>query len=280
MAPAAPGPRGTSASPAAPGAAPRGRRRAAAGLVLLAAVLATAACRPDADSRTAEQSAGPALRQPAAGEPESPQTGRRNLALGTGEAPRPEPFTLEQRFLDAVRRNDRAAIARALERGASIHARDDIGRSAVLLAVLDAGDADLVRWLHARGATLDDPDTGGRTPLSFAAERGHFDIVAYLVAHGAAVDRPDVQRRTPLFHAVLNDRRAVAEYLLDRGADVNARDQFGDTPLIVACAKGYGDLAALLLQRGADPALRDQEGRTAAERAHGRVPVCVPSPTP
>jgi hypothetical protein len=196
-------------------------------------------------------------------------------ALGLGEPRIPQPFTIEQRLLDGVSRSDRQTIERALERGAPLTTKDDIGRSVVLLAVLDARDLDLVKWLHAKGAALDEPDNGGRTALSFAAEKGLLDIARYLLDHGAAVDRADVQRKTPLLHAALGDHREVATLLLDRKADVNARDQFGDTPLIVACAKGYGDMAALLLRRGADPALKDQEGRAARERAAGGTDVCL-----
>ena len=196
----------------------------------------------------------PALRDPAQGDGGASQ---RNLLMGTGEPRLPEPFTLEQRLLDAVGRGDRKTMERALERGASVHAKDDLGRNTLFLAVLDAGDLDLVRWLHAKGAAIDEPDVGGRTAASFAAAAGRLDIVRYLMENGAAVDRRDAQQRTPLFHAALGDHPDVVAFLLDRGADVNVRDQFGDTPLIVACAKGNAAAAALLLQRGADPSLRD-----------------------
>ena len=160
--------------------------------------------------------------------------------MGTGEGRIPEPFTVEQRLLDAARRGDRATIERALERGATLQAKDEIGRCALFLAVMDAGDLDLVRWIRGRGGAVDEADVGGRTPLSFAAAAGRLDIVRYLVEEGARVDHRDVQQRTALFQASLNDERDVASFLLERGAEVNVRDQFGDTPLIVACAKGHG----------------------------------------
>jgi ankyrin repeat protein len=200
--------------------------------------------------------------------------------MGTGEPRKPQPFTLEQRLLEAARRGDQPTIERALALGAPITAADDLGRTLVLLAVKDAHDLDLVRWLHARGAAVDEPDVEGRTALSFAAEDGALETVRYLVADGAAVDRADRARRPPLFHAALGDHADVVAFLLDRGADPNPRDKFGDTPLIAACAKGNVATAALLLARGADPSLRDQEGRTAAERAAPGADVCRPPPQP
>jgi ankyrin repeat protein len=199
----------------------------------------------------------------------------RNLAMGTGEARNPEPFTLDQRLLDAVRRGDRDTVERALERGATVQAKDDLGRTTVLLATLDAGDLALVRWLHEKGVPVDTADLGGRTALSFAAEAGRLDLVRYLVEQGAAADRPDGQRRTPLWHAAAGDHADVAAFLLDRGADPNARDQFGDTPLVVACAKGAAATAALLLARGADASVRDQEGRTVQERSAPGTTPCL-----
>lgn len=258
---------------ALPPAGKRGARRLAAraawGVALI--LMATASCEGEAPP--APSAVVPTSSPPAPAEP-TPAPAARNLLMGTGEPRVPEPFTLEQRLLQAVRDDDRPTIERALERGAAVDAKDDLGRNTLFLAVLDAGDLDLVRWLHAKGAALDDADVGGRTPLSFAAAHGRLDIVHYLVEQGAAVDRRDVQRRTPLFHAALGDHHDVVAYLLDHGADVNARDQFADTPLIVACAKGHGETAKLLLRRGADPVLRDQEGRTARQRAAAGTEVC------
>jgi len=222
----------------------------------LLALLSIAACRAE----PATPAATPAP-------PTASGAAPRNAAMGTGEGRIPERFTIEQRLLDAARRGDRPTIERALDRGATLQAKDEIGRCALFLAVMDAGDLELARWLRGRGAPLDEADVGGRTPLSFAAAAGRLDIVRYLAEEGARVDHGDVQQRTALFHAALGDHREVAAFLLARGAAVNVRDQFGDTPLIVACAKGQGEMALLLRAHGADSSLKDQEGRTASDRA-------------
>ncbi len=201
-----------------------------------------------------------------------------NRALGLGEVRKPEPFTLDQRLLDAVRRNDRPTIERALELGAKIQAKDDLGRSALFLAVMDAQSLELVRWLHGKGLSVAEADVSGRTPLSFAAADGSIEIVRYLVDAGAPVDAPDVQKRTPLMHASGADHPAVIAFLVDRGADGNARDHFGDTPLIFACSKGNVASATLLIQRGVDTTIRDQEGRTAKERSAPEAEPCLRLP--
>jgi ankyrin repeat protein len=211
-------------------------------------------------------------------------------AGGAQEAPSPgpplreperlviQPLTLEQRFLEAARQGDRRTLEIALGKGVGVDAKDDLQRSALLLAARDAGSLETVRFLRSKGAKVDEPDAGGRTALSYAAGAGRMDLVQELRAHGAKLDRPDEEGRTPLFHAVLDDRREMVAFLLDQGAGVDPVNQFGDTPLMLACAKGYGELAALLLRRGADPARKDQEGRTARDRAAPGTDACLGAP--
>jgi len=205
----------------------------------------------------------------------APPEPRRGPPLGIGEPLAPSPFTLEQRYLEAARQGDLPTLEKALERGVDVNAKDDLQRSALLLAARDAGSLEAVLFLESRGARVDDPDAGGRTALSWAAGAGRLALAKHLASKGALIEQPDVQQRRPLFHAVTGEHPEVVEWLLDTGANVNAADAFGDTPLMLACAKGYGDLAALLLARGADPALRNQEGRTARDRAAGGADVCL-----
>lgn len=202
----------------------------------------------------------------------------RNRVMGTGESLAPAPFTLEQRFLQAVRDADRKAIERCLELGVSANASDDLGRSALALAARDAGSLELVRLLRERGAEPDPADVAGRTPLSFAAGRGRAEIVRYLAGQGAAVDVADHQGRTPLFYAALGDHTEALAFLLEQGARVDVHDRFGDTPLIAACAKGNAATASHLIARGADSSARDQEGRTARQRAAPGTTPCLAPP--
>ena len=125
--------------------------------------------------------------------------------MGTGEVREPEAFTHEQRLLDAARRGDRVTVERALELGVPITTKDDLGRSLVALAALDADDLGMIELLVSKGVAVDEPDVQGRAAISFAAANGNPAIVRYLADKGAAIDRADWQERTPLFHAALAD---------------------------------------------------------------------------
>jgi ankyrin repeat protein len=207
----------------------------------------------------------------------APSSGR---PLGIGDPREPERFTLALRYLQAARDGNRKTIEIALARGVPVDTRDDLGRSALLLATHDAGSLELVKLLHRRGAALDLPDIGGRAPISWAAADGRLEIARWLVAQGVSIERGDAEKRTPLFHAVAGDQRETVLLLLDHGASPNTPDRFGDTPLMLACSKGYGALAELLLRRGGDPSLRNQEGKTAVDRAAPGADACRGAQTP
>jgi ankyrin repeat protein len=189
-------------------------------------------------------------------------------------APDPAPFTLEQRYLDAAARADLEMLKRCLEKGVEPSAKDDFGRSALLLAAMTGRDLSVVEFLRARGLGVDEPDNQQRAPLAYAAGNGDVAIVSYLLEHGAAVARKDWQGQTALYNAALGGNAATVERLLAAGADIDARDNFGDTPLMGACAKGNEAIARLLVDRGADVALKDQEGRSARERAAAGAAYC------
>jgi ankyrin repeat protein len=192
----------------------------------------------------------------------------RNRVLRTGEPTAVRPSTLAERFLEAVRQGDLAMVRTLLEQGADIRAKDGLGSTALLLGVRKTDNVELVRFLYERApALLDERDTAGRTPLSWAAEQGHLSVLRFLGERGAMIDTRDASGHTPLFQAVLAGQREAAQFLIERGANVNVRDQYGDTPLMMASAKGHTALVRLLLESKADAKVKNQEGRTALDRA-------------
>jgi ankyrin repeat protein len=139
----------------------------------------------------------------------------------------------------------------------------------------------VIRLLLRRGATVDARDRVGRTPLllllrsSTPSSRLGGPLLIYaLLEHGAdvsALSAPeDYDGKTPLMWAAWKDDTAAVEALLAYGAAVNARDKNGMTALMWASSEA----APLLLARGADPRARDQFGRTPLSYAayQGDVP--------
>uniref|UniRef100_A0A8C5YN68 Protein phosphatase 1 regulatory subunit 12C n=1 Tax=Marmota marmota marmota TaxID=9994 RepID=A0A8C5YN68_MARMA len=139
------------------------------------------------------------------------------------------------------------------------------------------------------GATVNQADNEGWTPLHVAASCGYLDIARYLLSHGANIAAVNSDGDLPLDLAesdamegllkaeiahrgvdVEAAKRAEEELLLhdtrcwlNGGAMPEARHpRTGASALHVAAAKGYIEVMRLLLQAGYDPELRDGDGWT------------------
>jgi ankyrin repeat protein len=102
---------------------------------------------------------------------------------------------------------------------------------------------------------------GGPTLHELAA-RGDEARLARAIADGASVDERDGQGRTPLHVAAREGRLFVAMVLVGHHADLNARDDRRQTPLHAAAqgTEREGErfqIVKMLIAKGADPRLRD-----------------------
>lgn len=201
-------------------------------------------------------------------------------------APQLRPFTLEDRYLDAARRGDVAALRLCLDKGVPLAAKDLTGLDAMHFAVRDARSVEAAKFLHEKGLPVDEPDGMGRTPLMDAAGNGDVAMISWLLEQKAVLTKRDVQGQTALYNAALGGHLDAVRRLAEAGAPVDARDNYQDTPLMGVCAKGNDEMARLLVEKGADPSLRDQEGRLAKDRAHDGSSYCrslpdtKPAPAP
>lgn len=103
------------------------------------------------------------------------------------------------------------------------------------------------QW-NSGGAEWDRRDSGGRTPLSWAAGEGH-EVVSKLLLETGKVDADssDNYCRTPLSWASRNGREAIVKLLLGRKVNVNSKDYYDQTPLLFATQNGQSAVAKLLL---------------------------------
>ncbi|EHB00408.1 Ankyrin-1 [Heterocephalus glaber] len=136
-----------------------------------------------------------------------------------------------------------------------------------LLQAVCCGSPGLVMQLLRKGASIEERDGMGRTPLHLAVLRGHAPLL--LVAWGAAVDAQDSLGLTPLHRAARAGRAEIAGHLLDSGAQVNAAGWLHKTPLHLATEHNQRATVELLLSRGASPTLRTQWGEVAQTAAAG-----------
>ena len=122
----------------------------------------------------------------------------------------------------------------------------------------------------AAGASLEDRDEDGRTPLHRAVRARRFEIVRLLATGGADLEAAETAMpRSRALHLACApiDRDGqgdveMMQLLLGAGADAGSRDACGVTPLQLAVAWCDSGLVQLLLDKGAKADAADESGLT------------------
>ena len=118
---------------------------------------------------------------------------------------------------------------------------------------LDTEDLKLLELLIEKGASLDIPDTEGRTPIMIAAIKGHLCVVRYLMENQASITTVDLREKTILHLAARYDRPEVLALLLEGREDEvinmnNLPDHMENTALHVAARAGSVEATRELLR--------------------------------
>jgi ankyrin repeat protein len=144
--------------------------------------------------------------------------------------------------------------------------------SPLILAAF-AGNAEVLPLLRRAGdnvnAKMNIIGMFPQTALLTIIPWGDTAVTRALLDCGATVDQADDDGITPLGWAAIGNKPEVARILVEHGADVNHVDKKGMTPLLYAVSIDFGGSAIidLLLKAGANPAARTREGMTALDLA-------------
>jgi ankyrin repeat protein len=122
-------------------------------------------------------------------------------------------------LLDAVRRDDAAAVAATATDPAVVNAPDDTGATPLMYAVLYSRPA-IVNLLIDRGAAVDGTNRFGSTALMWAAART--PIVKTLLAHGADVNAKASDGTTPIVVAARVRNIEAMQAMIAAGADMRS----------------------------------------------------------
>ena len=167
-------------------------------------------------------------------------------ATGTPEPNQKIDPEANAKLWDASSEGDLSAAKDALERGASVHARDENGNTALMLAAF-YGQEEVVRLLIERGAEVNTVNPAGRTPLMFAATFDDPGTVKVLLSHGAWVNvRDSDEQFTALMFAASEGHLDVVQLLLEHDADKTLVDVDGDTAADFARQNGHMKVVELL----------------------------------
>jgi ankyrin repeat protein len=138
--------------------------------------------------------------------------------------------------------------------------------SSELLEIARFGTTTDIASLLDVGASTQQTDNEGRTPLHHASAWNTVEVVQLLLRNDASINTQDASGYTPLHDAIrINRDPNVAITLLEAGADPNARNTHGSTPLHFAIERrhpGAEEVVAALIQAGANVDAQDELGYT------------------
>ena len=205
------------------------------------------------------------------------------------DSPNPEGQTA---LMSVARTGNLDAAKLLLDHGATVDAKEKWGGQTPLMWASARRHPEMMQLLVAKGADVNarsidrdyqrhvtaegrpkSLDSGGFTPLLYAARENCGGCVDVLLRNHADIDLPDPDGVSPLLVAIMNANWDLAKQLVDAGADVNQWDMYGEMPLITAVdlrnrvdggrasidplnsTRGL-QMVTLLLDHGADPNLQ------------------------
>jgi ankyrin repeat protein len=125
----------------------------------------------------------------------------------------------------------------------------DPALDAGLIRASARGDADAVRSLLERDASVEARAGSSGTALVAAAYGNHVEVARLLIDAGADVNTQDASQQSAFLIATseVGSDPTLLELTLDAGADVDAKDSFNGTGLIRAAHRGYVEIVERLL---------------------------------
>jgi ankyrin repeat protein len=195
-----------------------------------------------------------------------------------------------QTALMAVARTGNVEAAKLLlKHGAKVDAVEQFGGQTALMWASARRHPEMMKLLLSKGAQINarsvvrnwerhitaegrakDVNTGGLTPLLYAARENCLDCVNVLLDRHVDIDLPDPDGVAPVTIAIMNGNWDVAKRLISAGCDVNQWDIYGQGPLYAAIDMGNAtsggrasidpmneadgkEIIRMLLDRGANP---------------------------
>lgn len=166
------------------------------------------------------------------------------------------PYT--KQLFSAVKSSDKVKAREALEKGASINARDKKGRTPLHWAVY-RNDISMAEWLLNNGADPNAVNRRRRTPLHWAVLKYSNELTLLLLKHGANPNAQDLEKLTPLHWLALKPDHSTRSHLKNRTSKKDDQKEY-EFPLL--WNKKDFEKMQLLLSYDADPNIQDERVQT------------------
>ncbi len=156
-------------------------------------------------------------------------------------------------LMDAVTRNDVAAVKRLIAQGVNV-SELDANQDAPLVMAAYKGYSEIVKLLLEAGADVAAVDPGMKaTALHAAAYAGRTEAARLLIQYKIDIDKQGPYNGyTALHDAIWQNNVETAKVIIDAGANLNLKSHSGQTPLDFAKAKNATQIVAMIEQRLAE----------------------------
>ena len=154
------------------------------------------------------------------------------------------------------------------DRGQNPSATGDKGENAMHFAARGmrghSNDVPLFDYLKTRGLNPNTPTNQGVTPLSIYTANGkNPEVISWFLENGATADQRDKKGETPLMIAARSASPQALKVLLTDTKLVNAQNEKGQTALMFALAANATEAVRMLIAAGAATEITDAEGNSA-----------------
>ncbi|XP_060771448.1 LOW QUALITY PROTEIN: histone-lysine N-methyltransferase EHMT2 [Neoarius graeffei] len=178
-------------------------------------------------------------------------------------------------LLEAIINNQVEVTRYLIQSGACVYHVEEDGSTGLHHAA-KLGNLEIVTLLLNTGQVdINAQDSGGWTPIIWAAEHKHTDVIRALLNRGADVTLKDKEMNVCVHWASFAGSAQIAELILNAGCPLTSVNLHGDTPLHIAAREGHLHCITLFLSRGADIDVVNKEGDTPLSLARPDSPVWV-----
>ena len=162
-----------------------------------------------------------------------------------------------------------------ISRGANVNDTGSLGYTPLMQASLHNSTGTAIALLQSEGININVRQNYGKTAFNIAVinARDTEILEAFLIA-GADINTQSDDDSTPIITETIrrnSHAKTIIPFLVANGAEIDARDRHGQTALMDACQFGAPWQAKLLVSLGADPDLQNNYGRTAITMADART---------
>ena len=150
-------------------------------------------------------------------------------------------------LMQAVNKNDAAAVRKLIAQGANVDELESNGDAPLVMAAY-LGHAEIVRLLLEAGADVKAVDPGMKaTALHAASYAGRTEAAKLLVQYHIEIDKQGPYNGyTALHDAIWQNNVDVAQVLIDAGANLTLKSHSGETPLDFARSKHANKIVAMI----------------------------------